>query len=230
MNRINAAATAMIAGLFFLGTAHAATFSFAPLGDLPGGNFESRGRCDLGRWLGRRGRQVDFKRPKRLLLDRSRRDGFSRHSPTSPSYAWAASADGWVCHAGQGVGSQAALWSAGVATPLPFYTAYGVSGDGTVVVGDGSGQSSIQAIHWTSPTGAVGLGSLFGGQYSVAHAVSADGLVIVGSSGSTAAGSLGEAFRWTSDTGMVGLGDLPGGFSPIPLPWKHPPMNPSSSA
>ncbi len=54
-----------------------------------------------------------------------------------------------------------------------------------------------------------GLGDLLGGeQMSVAHAVSADGSVVVGRSHS-AKGD--EAFRWTKETGMVGLGDLPGG-------------------
>ena len=54
----------------------------------------------------------------------------------------------------------------------------------------------------------VGLGSLPGGSGSVARGVSADGVVVVGTSGS----DLGDqAFRWTEADGMVGLGDLPGG-------------------
>ena len=58
-----------------------------------------------------------------------------------------------------------------------------------------------------------GLGDLPGGAFdSVANAVSADGLVIVGE-GSSASGS--EAFRW-EDGVMTGLGDLPGGvFSSV---------------
>jgi probable HAF family extracellular repeat protein len=53
-----------------------------------------------------------------------------------------------------------------------------------------------------------GLGDLPGGAFdSVANAVSADGLVIVGE-GSSASGS--EAFRWEGGV-MTGLGDLPGG-------------------
>jgi probable HAF family extracellular repeat protein len=46
-----------------------------------------------------------------------------------------------------------------------------------------------------------GLGDLEGGTFhSIAYAISADGSVVVGSSGS------GQAFRWTASSGMVGLG------------------------
>ena len=56
----------------------------------------------------------------------------------------------------------------------------------------------------------VGLGDLPGGNlYSNAWSVSADGLTVVGNSGS--AYSNHEAFRWTNADGMVPLGDLPGG-------------------
>jgi len=54
-----------------------------------------------------------------------------------------------------------------------------------------------------------GLGDLAGGAVSSrAHAVSADGLVVVGESES---GGGVEAFRWTAGGGMIGLGTLPGG-------------------
>jgi probable HAF family extracellular repeat protein len=52
------------------------------------------------------------------------------------------------------------------------------------------------------------LGGLYGGIFSEANGVSADGSVVVGRSDS-ASGQ--EAFRWTAGGGMVGLGDLPGG-------------------
>src|ERR1019366_4155499 len=52
----------------------------------------------------------------------------------------------------------------------------------------------------------VGLGHLPGTTNSSATGVSADGSVIVGTSGS-------QAFRWTAGSGMVGLGYLPGGNS-----------------
>src|SRR5262245_18730656 len=50
------------------------------------------------------------------------------------------------------------------------------------------------------------LGHFPGGVTSRASDVSADGLVVVGTSGSSN-GSF-EAFRWTSGGGMVGLGEL----------------------
>ena len=54
-----------------------------------------------------------------------------------------------------------------------------------------------------------GLGDLSGGGVrSEAADVSANGLVVVGSSRSSNGR---EAFRWTRETGIVGLGDLPGG-------------------
>ncbi len=54
-----------------------------------------------------------------------------------------------------------------------------------------------------------GLGDLTGGAFnSKASAVSANGLVVVGSA-SSASGT--EAFRWSLADGMVALGDLPGG-------------------
>lgn len=91
-----------------------------------------------------------------------------------------------------------------------------VSADGLVVVGRGIAPGGIapeaahvEAYRWTSSTGMVGLGDLTGGAWnSTAKAVSADGSVVVGNSGS-ASGI--EAFRWASGTGIVGLGDLPGG-------------------
>ncbi|CAK9076044.1 PEP-CTERM sorting domain-containing protein [Durusdinium trenchii] len=87
--------------------------------------------------------------------------------------------------------------------------AHSVSADGTVVVGQGTSASGVEAFRWTSSGGMVGLGDLPGGNYySLATGVSADGSVVVGR-GFSALGE--EAFRWTSGSGMVGLGDLPGG-------------------
>jgi probable HAF family extracellular repeat protein len=77
--------------------------------------------------------------------------------------------------------------------------ASGVSGDGSVVIGNG--------FRWTAGTGMVGLGHLPGGTYSSPNGISADGSVIVGSASSTSGN---QAFRWTAGSGMVGLGYLPG--------------------
>ncbi|RMD79067.1 MAG: PEP-CTERM sorting domain-containing protein, partial [Gammaproteobacteria bacterium] len=88
--------------------------------------------------------------------------------------------------------------------------AYGVSGDGSVVVGWGTGSNGVEAALWTAGTGMVSLGQLPALPHgSGAFAISSDGSVVVGWSWSGSGGI--EAFRWDAGTGMVGLGDLPGG-------------------
>jgi probable HAF family extracellular repeat protein len=87
--------------------------------------------------------------------------------------------------------------------------AFGVSADGSVVVGGSTSASGLEAFRWTSGGGMVGLGDLAGGSFfSRANGVSADGSVVVGGS-SSASGQ--DAFRWTSGGGLVSLGDLTGG-------------------
>lgn len=86
--------------------------------------------------------------------------------------------------------------------------AFGVSADGSTVVGQGNSASGAEAFRWTQAGGIVGLGLLSGHNESEAFGVSADGSVVVGRSGPL--NSTGEAFRWTQASGMIGLGDLPG--------------------
>jgi probable extracellular repeat, HAF family len=86
--------------------------------------------------------------------------------------------------------------------------AYGVSADGSVVVGyaqNAAGQWS--AFRWTEAGGMQDLGTLPGGCCSSAYGVSADGSVVVGW-----AYSVGQwrAFRWTAAGGMQDLGTLGG--------------------
>ena len=86
--------------------------------------------------------------------------------------------------------------------------AYGVSDDGTVVVGYGSNAIGTEAFRWESNV-MTGLGYLPGGGFwSIAFDVSADGAVVVGESLNGLFKF--EAFRWESNV-MTGLGDLPGG-------------------
>jgi probable HAF family extracellular repeat protein len=85
--------------------------------------------------------------------------------------------------------------------------AHAVSSNGEVIVGEVWYRSNRSAaFRWTSK-GFIELGALPGDTKSRACAVSADGSVVVGSSGCSDT----EAFRWTQETGIVGLGTLPGG-------------------
>lgn len=80
--------------------------------------------------------------------------------------------------------------------------AYGVSGDGSTVVGRSFSSSGGEAFRWTQATGIVGLGDFPGGEFnSGATAVSFDGAVVMG--WGKIAGSLqDQIFRWTQAGGM----------------------------
>lgn len=85
--------------------------------------------------------------------------------------------------------------------------AYGVSGDGLVIVGssntaDDRGQT---AFRWTEANGLVSLGRLNDGNVSEAFAASQDGSVVVGQAADGAANNSLRAFRWTDETGLVML-------------------------
>ena len=77
---------------------------------------------------------------------------------------------------------------------------YGISGDGSIVVGTGTSAGGKEAFRWTQATGMVGLGFLAGGSTSDAFAISKNGNVIVGASNS-------QAYRWTQASGMVTVAD-----------------------
>jgi len=102
-----------------------------------------------------------------------------------------------------------------ISTPTAVGYPYGVSADGTYVVGQGGytglPSGSAEAFRWTIAGGYEFLGDLPGGNISsVGRAVSADGSVVVGQ-GSYGSDALDrEATRWTASTGTVGLGFLPG--------------------
>src|SRR5580700_9831376 len=83
--------------------------------------------------------------------------------------------------------------------------ALGVSGDGSVVVGQSyfSSSETYKAFRWTASTGMVGLGTLPGDNGSTANAISADGSVIVGFSYNIATNPGPQAaLRWTQSGGM----------------------------
>jgi len=94
--------------------------------------------------------------------------------------------------------------------------AFGVSADGSCVVGESDSALGNEAFYWNSDEGMVPLGDLPGGKFfSQAYGVSADGSVIVGRAYPDT-GTY-EAFRWTRDGGIVGLGRLAGGTWSIAL-------------
>jgi probable HAF family extracellular repeat protein len=84
-------------------------------------------------------------------------------------------------------------------------TAFGVSDDGSTVVGYGTTSSGQQAIRWTKSTGMVSLGNTSGSTFkgNQAWGISADGSTIIGYGGLDSSWSTTQAFRWTSSGGMV---------------------------
>jgi len=143
------------------------------------------------------------------------------------SYASGVSADGSVVvgMAYNAAGDYRAFrWQNGVMQDLGTLggccsTASGVSADGSVVVGwarNAAGQE--RAFRWTAFGGMQDLGTLPGGDGSLALGVSANGAVVVGgtyyyddSEGYVVVYE--RAFRWTENDGMQDLGTLGGGAS-----------------
>lgn len=132
--------------------------------------------------------------------------GFTNYSTAS-----AISADGSVIAGGSvGAGNAARgfRWTSGtglqsisvLGTGLASY-ALGISADGSVIAGSSytASLTGIVATRWTSASGLQSLG----GSYSDGRAISADGLVIVGSEAPR--GGETEAMRWTSNGGIQHL-------------------------
>jgi probable HAF family extracellular repeat protein len=121
---------------------------------------------------------------------------------------------GWT---GNGMPSRAFVWTPGAGMmalqlasgELLEGSAYAVSGDGSIVAGEGrlgTPQIGTEAFVWTASTGLVGLGDLPGGfNGSGARGISADGTTVVGWSG--APNGL-EAFVWRRESGIVNLREL----------------------
>ncbi len=118
-----------------------------------------------------------------------------------------------------------AWWDSSALRAAPSFTSIGdlpgglvwtepldVSADGSVVVGSSWSSDGHEAIRWTLAEGMHTLGTLFVGERAPeANSVSANGVVVVGYSGTPQ--HTNEAFRWTEADGMVGIGDLPGGIN-----------------
>jgi uncharacterized membrane protein len=85
-----------------------------------------------------------------------------------------------------------------------FSTVAGVTDTGLATGLSRSANNEFEAYIWSRTTGITGLGTLPGEVSSRASAISSDGTVIVGESGS-------RAMRWTLDGGMQPLGSIPNG-------------------
>ncbi len=94
-----------------------------------------------------------------------------------------------------------------------WFTANGISGDGTVVVGAATApllagaSAGRHAYLWTSSGGFIDLGTL-GGLVSEANGISSNGVVVVGAAYDGTGTAL--PFRWTEREGMSDLGTLEG--------------------
>lgn len=94
-------------------------------------------------------------------------------------------------------------------------SAIGISGDGSIVVGNDAYDVffyNSRAFRWTQADGMHGLGTLNGGDHSEVRGISGDGSVIVGMADGGTEGNGFRAFRWTQADGMQSLGTLNGGY------------------
>jgi probable HAF family extracellular repeat protein len=109
-------------------------------------------------------------------------------------------------------GEEGFRWQGGAMTGIgdgpASSNAFGISYDGSVVVGFDWEGLKTSAFVWVRGGPLAELGTLNGSGTSYGYGVSFDGSVAVGRSSSDNGY---EAFRWTAAGGMVGLGDLAGG-------------------
>ncbi len=125
---------------------------------------------------------------------------------------------GYWGYPGWGDDYEALRWENGVVTSLGDLpggdddsTAYGVSADGSVIVGYGCSDAGQEAVMWDNGV-LTSLGVLTGYETSVAYDVSADGTVVVGgATNSRTTSQMGEAWRWEGGV-MTGLGLAVGSF------------------
>ncbi|MCA9290937.1 MAG: hypothetical protein KDA25_07400 [Phycisphaerales bacterium] len=196
---------------------------FTPIGDLPGGTFDSAvygiaadGTAATGVAHDAGGSVAFVWTPERGLVRIGPTD-----APTS-AYGVGVTSRGTLVALSANTTGEYALnaWSpitgltelGDVSDPGGINYVASMADDGWTIVGDSlhSTTNTFESYRWTAAEGLVGLGTLPGGTIdeSITGDCSSDGSIIVGASTS----ALGfEAYRWESTTGMVGLGDLPGG-------------------
>lgn len=201
------------------------------LGDLPGGVVESRangvsadGSVIVGdshsaagyrafRWTGAGG-MVSLSGPPGGVAFSSAATGISSDGSVIAGIFEAG--DIQACRWTSGTGLQGLGYLPGTGSTF----GYGVSADGSTIVGEAQGPGFQQAFRWTSAGGMVGLGFLPGTNTSSAIAVSGDGSVIVVGP-SIQSGGGGETYLWTEAGGMQRLWDvlLANGLDPAADGW-----------
>jgi len=190
--------------------------TFMGLGDLAGGEFDSSavgvsatGLVIVGGGTGASGAQAF-----RWTLETGM---VAIAGPNTSAYA--ASADGSVV-VGSTVGisgpawrwKDGSIWSLADLTADGSSFAAGVSGDGSVVVGESQADDGCTAVRWTSTEEVACLGLLPRANGGRAYDASADGSVAVGSQpvnrcSQTHCYSYSLAFRWTEESGFTELQD-----------------------
>ncbi|MGE0481668.1 MAG: hypothetical protein AB7Q17_14475 [Phycisphaerae bacterium] len=98
------------------------------------------------------------------------------------------------------------IQSIGALSPTGTSTAYGVSADGSAVVGYANSSGVLRAIRWTSAGGLQNLGVPPTGIRSIGFAISADGYAVTGL---CVLPGTGHVFLWTAESGLEDLGTLP---------------------
>jgi uncharacterized membrane protein len=111
----------------------------------------------------------------------------------------------WLVAAG--AAEEVVFKSIGSFPEVRFSRVFGMSADGSTLVGDGlRGDSVREAYRWTPGEGLVGLGLLPSGTFSIAKAVTPNSEMIVGVSD----GNWGmRAVRWTPQNGIESIGEPP---------------------
>ncbi len=114
-----------------------------------------------------------------------------------------------LCMVGGVAEAQPTITNLGTAMWESETAGYGVSDDGTVVVGTGLSYQFVQyAFRWSVGTGMQDLGFLPGGWDAWAYAVSGDGSTLAGIGNGGFVGY--HVTRWTTKDGLEDLGTLPG--------------------
>lgn len=196
--------------------------SFTPLGDLPGGEFNS-GLFGLN-WDG--STAVGMGTPESGVRQAWRwtaQEGFvvlGSLIEGGQSEAFAVSDDGSVVigrsQSAQGE-FEAFRWTQASGMvglgDLPGgvfkSSAVGISANGTVIAASAHPDETEEACRWTEDFGYLPIGRFLGCIGSTARGISGDGGVIVGASCTGVGTQMG--FRWSESLGMQPLGDLPGG-------------------